>query len=406
MSTAMTSGLTTGLDDRTFDDLVSEAVTLLPTLAPEWTNHNPSDPGITLVELLAYFTEMLVYRLGCVAPTTMLQFLKLLGGANWQGLSGDSKLQFLRLLMGNRWDGWKIIGQDNDVELEKEIDCAVLQASSAQLEKALEYVMHELLQDECAVTAQDFERIACKAARDYLGPETSVRALCVPSVNLEDPKASRYLRSDPAHVTVVVVPESNGGDDAAARLYEKVRQELLARSLLTTRVHVVPPVYIHLAIGLRLAPRTGQSLKQLTREVRDALERRFGPEPGQGPMGKGWPFGRDLRISEIVEAVDEIAGVDYVEEVAILQISVQEEDLPLPQFALGIQIGLRSTVGVDSMLGVSRALGPDRLRQNDRGNLVAIVLRPWELLRVTIADEDIRRVKKQTTGKEDGADTE
>src|SRR5688572_15768208 len=75
------------LDDRTFDDLVGEAITLLPTLAPEWTNHNPSDPGITLIELLAYFTEILVYRLGRVAPTTRLQFLKLLGGAKWEGLT-------------------------------------------------------------------------------------------------------------------------------------------------------------------------------------------------------------------------------------------------------------------------------------------------------------------------------
>ena len=74
------SPLTPKLDDRTFDDLVAEGVTLLPTLAPEWTNHNPSDPGITLLELLAYFTELLVYRLGRVTPASKLQFLKLLGG--------------------------------------------------------------------------------------------------------------------------------------------------------------------------------------------------------------------------------------------------------------------------------------------------------------------------------------
>ena len=90
--------LTTGLDDRTFDDLVDEAVNLLPTLAPEWTNHNPSDPGITLIELLAYFTEILIYRLGRIAPATRLQFLKLLGGSNWEGLTWEHKLKFLKSL--------------------------------------------------------------------------------------------------------------------------------------------------------------------------------------------------------------------------------------------------------------------------------------------------------------------
>ena len=40
-------------DDLDFDDLVREGLALLPAYAPEWTDHNPSDPGVTLVELLA-----------------------------------------------------------------------------------------------------------------------------------------------------------------------------------------------------------------------------------------------------------------------------------------------------------------------------------------------------------------
>ena len=50
------------LDDRSYAGLLEEARTLIPSLAPQWTNHNPSDPGITLVELFAWLTEMLIYR--------------------------------------------------------------------------------------------------------------------------------------------------------------------------------------------------------------------------------------------------------------------------------------------------------------------------------------------------------
>ncbi len=39
------------LDDRTYADIVAEAVRLIPRYCPEWTNHNPSDPGITILEL-------------------------------------------------------------------------------------------------------------------------------------------------------------------------------------------------------------------------------------------------------------------------------------------------------------------------------------------------------------------
>src|SRR5215510_3903440 len=66
------------LDDRTYTDLVQEALAMLPRYAPEWTNHNPSDPGITLIELLAYFTEMLIYRLNRVTRENKLKFLWLL----------------------------------------------------------------------------------------------------------------------------------------------------------------------------------------------------------------------------------------------------------------------------------------------------------------------------------------
>ena len=36
------------LDDRRFQDLVSEARTRIARSCPEWTEHNVSDPGITL----------------------------------------------------------------------------------------------------------------------------------------------------------------------------------------------------------------------------------------------------------------------------------------------------------------------------------------------------------------------
>jgi len=67
------------LDDRQFADIVSEAKTLIPRYAPEWTNFNESDPGITLVELFAWLTEILVYRLNQVPDRNYIKFLQLIG---------------------------------------------------------------------------------------------------------------------------------------------------------------------------------------------------------------------------------------------------------------------------------------------------------------------------------------
>ena len=51
------------LDDRNFDDLVEAARSRLPALAPGWTDYNLHDPGITLVELMAWLGEAQIYSL-------------------------------------------------------------------------------------------------------------------------------------------------------------------------------------------------------------------------------------------------------------------------------------------------------------------------------------------------------
>ena len=63
------------LDDRTFQELVEEAKRLIPQYCPEWTNFNPSDPGITLIELYAWMTELMLYRLNKVPVKNYLAFL-------------------------------------------------------------------------------------------------------------------------------------------------------------------------------------------------------------------------------------------------------------------------------------------------------------------------------------------
>ena len=67
------------LDDRRFQDLVNEAKMLIPRYCPEWTDHNVSDPGVTLIELFAWMTDVLLFRLNRVPEKSYLRFMDLLG---------------------------------------------------------------------------------------------------------------------------------------------------------------------------------------------------------------------------------------------------------------------------------------------------------------------------------------
>lgn len=70
---------TPGLDDRTFQDIVDEAKRLIPRYCPEWTNHNVSDPGVALIELFAWMSEMVLYRVNQVPDRLYVHFLNLVG---------------------------------------------------------------------------------------------------------------------------------------------------------------------------------------------------------------------------------------------------------------------------------------------------------------------------------------
>ncbi|MFC9379997.1 putative baseplate assembly protein [Streptomyces sp. NPDC057020] len=67
------------LDDRRFQQFVDDAKRYIQQACPEWTDHNVSDPGVTLVEAVAHMADQLVYRLNRVPEKNHLAFLDLLG---------------------------------------------------------------------------------------------------------------------------------------------------------------------------------------------------------------------------------------------------------------------------------------------------------------------------------------
>jgi baseplate J-like protein len=67
------------LDDRDFQSLVDEARLRIAHTCPEWNEHNVSDPGITLIELFAWMTDQLVYRVNRVPEKVQIALLDLLG---------------------------------------------------------------------------------------------------------------------------------------------------------------------------------------------------------------------------------------------------------------------------------------------------------------------------------------
>ncbi|GAA4609833.1 hypothetical protein BJY16_007530 [Actinoplanes octamycinicus] len=234
------------LDDRTFAALLDEARARIRTEDPEWTNHNVSDPGITLIELFAWLTEMLVYRTGRVPDQHVRTFLKLLNGPGWTP------------------------GTDLDADVR-----ATVLGLRAQ---------------DRAVTAGDYERLAAAAAPGI------ARTRCVPRRDLSgDPAADR-----PGHVSVVVVP---GAPDQLAA----VRADLDGRRLLTTRVHVTGPFLVPVGAEILVARRPDAPVEPLRTRV---VERLTGfLDPLNWPFGRDVHVSELYQVLERTAGVDHVPEV-------------------------------------------------------------------------------------------------
>ncbi|MEB3216071.1 MAG: putative baseplate assembly protein [Nostocales cyanobacterium 94392] len=82
------------LDDRRYNELFEELRSLIPQYAPEWTDHNLSDPGITMMQLFSWLGEIILFRLNRVPERNYIKFLQLIGIEQKPATPAKAKLTF------------------------------------------------------------------------------------------------------------------------------------------------------------------------------------------------------------------------------------------------------------------------------------------------------------------------
>lgn len=257
------------LDDKTFDGLVSEAQALIPVFNREWTDYNPSDPGITLIELFAWLAEMTIYRTDQVTEQTYRNFL---------GMVGIST------------------GPDESIE------------------SAIQRAHKSLTEQYRAITTHDFERLTMDCLKG-IRPDLAGRAICMSNRDLE------YSTSDkekPGHVSIIVIPLCNEPTEYCTPdglptdlLRSQVKTYLQGRRLITTRIHVAAPTYKTILLRIRLVLKNNSAEAEVIRQAAAEIEKYYDPVIG-GPGGTGWPLGRNVYRSELYYLLEGISGVDHV----------------------------------------------------------------------------------------------
>ena len=266
------------LDDRTYADLVEEAISQIPVEYPEWTDHNPTDTGIILIELLAWLTEMTLYRVNQIPD--------------------DNYASFVSLLKGEQWDLSNVTAAERQKRLQSEIQQTLL----------------ELRHRYRAVTSEDYEQLVLEDWNQSRESNdlTIARVKCLAQRNLDELDADTIAKG---HISLVVVPENNNQVKDEKNKYENLLNFLDQRSLLTTRLHIVEPEYVSVAIETELVLEDGAQAEEVKKNAEAEVTMFFAPlQSGKYWQGKGWLFGRSVYISELYKILDDLEGVDYVEE--------------------------------------------------------------------------------------------
>lgn len=314
--------LTPSFDDRSYADLVQEARARIPAVFPAWTDHNPADPGIVLLELLAWLTELTLYRADQLTDESTLVFLKLLNGPQRHAELAA------RLALGPA-------------------------AGGIDLDEAVRQTILGLRERYRAVTVDDFEHLvrhnwpASPEAAAFPAGEQVRRVRCVPRHDLRPagerpaapvPPAPAVMVEPPpeqqGHVSIVILPDAPPEQDQpvpSPALRKALHDWLNPRRLLGVRHHVVGPAYVAVNVEVALSLRADYAPAALRNgmfeddriarvaasEAEAALRGHLHPLRG-GPDGAGWPFGRDLYRSELFQFLDDLDGVDYVGAVRIV----------------------------------------------------------------------------------------
>ena len=159
-----------------------------------------------------------------------------------------------------------------------------------------------------AVTEADFEFLARQALPSAIG-----RVKCL------QPSPVDAARVVPGQVYVLVIPRIPKPEGRIDPQVLNLKQEDIAaltsyldeRRLLTTRLDIRPPAYQWVSVKVKLRAAPGADQNQVRNEVLNRLYKYLNPLTG-GPTGEGWPFGRELFLSDIYQCLQGVPNILFV----------------------------------------------------------------------------------------------
>src|SRR5260370_7853771 len=108
-------------------------------------------------------------------------------------------------------------------------------------------------------------------------------------------------------------------------LTQTVKRFLDRRRTVCTRVEVMGPQYLEVRVITTVKVQSGADRTRVKNAIQRALDTFFDPFVG-GPNGRGWPFGRNVYLTEIMQLIPDVPDLSHV--LSLLSISASDDTHP------------------------------------------------------------------------------
>ncbi|MGB9927639.1 MAG: hypothetical protein ACPK85_04470 [Methanosarcina sp.] len=287
-----------------FNDISDEMLAAIPKYTDKWTNHNPSDPGITILEMLAWIADTTLYRIDRIPEETYITFLRLVAGA-----AGSEDVDNLLKKLD--------LDQKSDLDHSHKKILTLLKEVEDGKEKTVEEIKAAVLvflsSRFRAVTEEDFCSLAIEATDQ----------------NDSSPKVKRAIVSSKGtKVEIIIVPDNwaeyedltKYEDEKLPKTEKEARYKVLTdqvtdylspRKLIGTVIKVKIPVFSPVKIDIEILSSPHMRFENVAEDVINGIRNYLDPFVG-GPEGKGWPYGKSLTVYKVAQLVEETEGVEIM----------------------------------------------------------------------------------------------
>jgi predicted phage baseplate assembly protein len=191
---------------------------------------------------------------------------------------------------------------------------------------------HERLTDlATAYTQETLDQIPMQEVRSKQPPGNAITVVDIERIALDTPgtRISR-VRAWPNHhpslqcinavgfVTVLVIPDMPTPQPTPTQgLLDAIRRHLGLHRIVCMQIAVTGPTYVVISVSTSVKVKQGANSARVIDAIRHAIDAFLDARTG-GPADRGWPFGRSIYRSEILQLIDDIPGVDHVTSLSLI----------------------------------------------------------------------------------------